>query len=371
MVPPGGSPGEADGWVQQGSVFADRPAPDTAEAAEAAVGAGTADEGEPVGRDESARPPDRDRAARKVAQADQRLAEKPGPVLSGWWAVPAGSLGVLGCLWVVCCLGVLPERFVRRAGLWQFSEAVWPRLWQAGALGCCTLLTLLAFAGLTRGRVGSAWVLTLFGRYRGSVRRTGLLWVSPLVLRRRVDVRLRHWRSEPMAVVDARGMPLSVVVLVVWRVRDSARALLTVDDHLEFLREQVEAATVRVLARLPADAFHEETPTLRDVEALGAELTRVLAERCAPVGLALYDAQPTRIEYAPAVAAAMRREQLAAIDAKHRDQALDSVVRTADETVRRLTASGLVHLDDRERQRLIKDLTLALVTARGTAAKTN
>ncbi|WMX48980.1 SPFH domain-containing protein [Streptomyces roseicoloratus] len=207
-------------------------------------------------------------------------------------------------------------------------------------------------------------VLTLFGDYRGTVRRTGLLWVSPLLLRRRVDVRLRHWRSEPLSAVDAKGTALNVVVLVVWRVRDTVRAALGVDRHEEYLREQVEAAMARVLSQLPADAFHEDAPTLRDAEAVGEALTRMLSAECAPVGIDVFSAQPTRIEYAPEVAAAMQRRRIAAIDAKHRDSVLTSVVDAVDDVVHRLTSRGLVELDDYERKALVKDLTVAFYTGR-------
>ncbi|MGG8405821.1 SPFH domain-containing protein, partial [Streptomyces sp. 12297] len=218
--------------------------------------------------------------------------------------------------------------------------------------------------GLGRGRSGHAWVLTLFGRYRGTVRRTGLVWVSPLLLRRRVDVRLRHWRSESMPAVDSGGLALRVVVQVVWRVRDTARATLAVEDHTEYLAEQVEAATARVLSQLPADAFHEEAPTLRNAEAVGDALTRMLAADTEAVGIDVFSAQPTRIEYAPEVAAAMQRRRVAAIDAKHRDSVLSSVVDAVDDTVRRLTSRGIVELDDYERKALVKDLTVAFYTGR-------
>lgn len=279
------------------------------------------------------------------------LVERPGPALPGWCAVlvALASLGAAAAL-------LWPARPPRPVHLPP---------WQWAVLACCAVVTVVALGGLTRGRTGTAWVLTLFGRYRGSVRRTGLVWISPFVLRRRIDVRLRHWRSEPIAVVDAEGAALRVVVLVVWSVRDTARALLAVDDHLEYLREQVEAATARVLSQLPADAFRDDGPSLRDAEAVGDRLTRLLAAECRPVGVAVFSAQPTRIEYAPEVAAAMRRRQLAAIDAKHRDTVLTSVIDAVDDTVTRLTARGLVELDDFERQALVKDLTVAFCTRRG------
>ncbi|TGA86230.1 SPFH domain-containing protein, partial [Streptomyces sp. MZ04] len=239
------------------------------------------------------------------------------------------------------------------------GPAQWASLAGSGALA------LFGFGGLARGRVGKAWVLTLFGRYRGSVRRTGLMWVNPLLLRRRVDVRLRHWRSEPMPAVDRGGVALRVVVLVVWRVKDAARATLGVADHQEYLRECVESATARVLSRLPADAFHDDTPTLRDADAVGDALTRMLAAEAEPVGIEVFSAQPTRIEYAPEVAETMHRRRVEALDARHRDTVLTSVVDSVEDTVTRLTTRGLVELDDYERKALVKDLTVAFYTGHG------
>ncbi|MEV3860745.1 SPFH domain-containing protein [Streptomyces sp. NPDC050095] len=230
-------------------------------------------------------------------------------------------------------------------------------------------LAVLAFGGLTRCRAGGSWVLTLCGRYRGTVRRTGLRWISPLMLRRRVDVRLRHWRSEPLAAVDAQGTALRVEVMVVWRVRDTARALFAVEDHLRYLREQIEAALARVLSQLPADSFHEfregqeASPTLRDTESVGAELTRLLGAECARAGLEVFSAQPVRIEYAPEVADVMRRRRIAALEARHRAGVLAGVVDSVQDTVERLTGRGLVELDDHERNALVRELTVAFATA--------
>ncbi|MFH9726346.1 hypothetical protein ACH4M4_25795 [Streptomyces sp. NPDC017254] len=92
---------------------------------------------------------------RRPPPVDHDLVERPGPAAPGWVAILTGLTALAGCV----------------------------------------VVTVVAFGGLTRGRTGSAWVLSLFGRYRGSVRRTGLVWISPFVLRRRIDVRLRHWRS--------------------------------------------------------------------------------------------------------------------------------------------------------------------------------
>ncbi|MFE9254752.1 SPFH domain-containing protein [Streptomyces sp. NPDC006879] len=304
---------------------------------------------------------------RPAPPVDPALSERPGPALPGWIAIVLGVCALVVCGVVVWRSGVLPERVLHPLGLApRPHRGIGAQDWPVLALGAA--FAVFAFGGLGRGRVGHAWVLTLFGRYRGSVRRTGLVWVSPLLLRRRVDVRLRHWRSEPMPAVDANGVALQVVVHVVWRIKDTARAALAVEDHRTYLAEQVESAMARVLSRLPADAFHEDAPTLRNAEAVGDALTRMLCAEAEPVGVQVFSAQPTRIEYAPEVAAAMQRRRVAALDAKHRDSVLTAVVDAVDDTVQRLTSRGLVELDDYERRALVKDLTVAFYTGRAEAA---
>ncbi|MEU5700875.1 SPFH domain-containing protein [Streptomyces aurantiacus] len=315
---------------------------------------------------------------RPAPEVDPGLVERPARVLPGMAGALAGAVGATGCVLASWWAGVLPPLAVAALGLPAHTGAglggpQWAALAGCGALG------LFGFGGLARGRTGRAWVLGLFGRYRGTVRRTGLMWVNPLVLRRRIDVRLRHWRSDPMPAVDANGVALRVVVLVVWRVRDTARAALGVEDHELYLRECVEAALARVLAQLPADvsphsphsprSSHSshavDSATLRNTEAVSDALTRLVAADAAAAGLQVYSAQPLGVEYAPEIAAVMQRRRLAALDAQHRDKVLTSVVDSVEDTVTRLTLRGLVELDDYERKALVKDLTVAFYTGHG------
>ncbi|GGW26848.1 SPFH domain-containing protein [Streptomyces caelestis] len=299
-------------------------------------------------------------APRPVPQVDPDLVERPARVLPGAAGVLAGACGVAGCAATSWWAGLLPPlvlealRLPAHAGA-GLGPAQWAAYAGAGALG------LFGFGGLARGRTGRAWVLDLFGRYRGTVRRSGLLWVNPLLLRRRVDVRLRHWRSEPVPAADGTGVALRVVVLVVWRVRDTARATLGVEDHETYLRECVEAALARVPVEMPGG-------TKGSTDAAAEALTRLVAADAAPVGLEVFSVQPVRVEYAPEVAAAMHRRRIAALDAQHRASVLTSVVDSVEDTVTRLTMRGLVELDDYERKALVKDLTVAFCAGRGETA---
>ncbi|SDO35302.1 SPFH domain / Band 7 family protein [Streptomyces sp. cf386] len=294
---------------------------------------------------------------RPEPQVDPELVERPARVLPGAAGVLAGACGAAGCLATSWWAGVLPPLVVDAlrlpvsagAGL---GPAQWAAYTGAGALG------LFGLGGLARGQTGRAWVLGLFGRYRGTVRRTGLLWVNPLLLRRRVDVRLRHWRSEQLPAADGNGVALCTVVLVVWRVKDTARATLGVEDHETYLRECVEAALARVPVEMPG-------ATRGSVETTADTLTRLVVRDAGAVGLEVFSVRPVRVEYAPEVAAAMHRRRIAALDAQHRATMLTSVVDSVEDTVTRLTVRGLVELDDYERKALVKDLTVAFCVGRG------
>ncbi|MFE2061649.1 SPFH domain-containing protein [Streptomyces sp. NPDC059467] len=295
---------------------------------------------------------------RPAAAVDPSLVERPAGVLPGVAGVAAGLGGVAGGLAATWWAGALPPLVAHALYLPAYAGAgagFGPAQWAAcaGAGALC----LFGFGGLARGVTGRAWVLGLFGRYRGTVRRTGLVWINPLLVRRRVDIRLRHWRSEEMPAADGNGVALRVVVLVVWRVRDTARAVLGVEDHETYLRECVEAA----LARVPV----EPAGTARgSVEVAADALTRLVSADAAGIGLEVFSVRPVRVEYAPEVAPAMQRRRIAALDARQRAGMLAGVVDSVEDTVTRLTMRGLVELDDYERKVLVRDLTVAFCSGR-------
>lgn len=287
-------------------------------------------------------------------------AERPGPCLPGWVAGPAAGAAAVTAVWLLWQAGVLPGGGAGHV-LPPHSPhtGAGPGLWS----GLTVLAALAAFSlsGLTRGRPGAVWVLTRCGAYRGSVRRTGLLWISPLLRRRRIDVSLRHWRSRPIEVADSHGTPLQVSVLVVWRVRDSARAVFATADSTRHLRAAVEAGLARALSRHPADDFGGASPTLRDCDRLAEELHALIAAEVRPVGIELFSATPVRIDYGCEVAPAMRRARIAALELRERRATLDGVLTLVTETVRGVGERGGVDLDAYERKALVRDLTVALL----------
>jgi regulator of protease activity HflC (stomatin/prohibitin superfamily) len=299
------------------------------------------------------------------------LTEHQGKCLPGWPAVLTAVAATGAALWLLWRLGVVPRRIAGhtllpapadRGHLAQLHGGTPFGLW--GAVMLLAALISVALGGLIRGRPGTVWLLSRCGAYRGTVRRTGLLWINPLFGCRRVDVRLRHWRSRAIDAVDADGTRLTTTVLLVWRVRDTARACFMVDDHVLYLREQVESTVARVLSRLPADDFRGAGPTLRDTDRVGEWLTGELAREMRPVGIQVFSARPVRIEYAPEVAEAMHRHRLAALGARHRQAVLDEAIASVADTVRKLSERGLADLDEYERKALVRELTVAFCTGR-------
>ena len=188
----------------------------------------------------AAAPPRPPPSAAARAARRPRLVERPRGCCRAGRACSPGPCALAGIGAVLWWAGALPRPRCEALGLPAFRYAGSDRAvgrYAGRARSACS-----GSAGSAAAGPGGPGCSALFGGYRGTVRRTGLIWVNPLLLRRRVDVRLRHWRSEPMPAVDANGVALRVVVLVVWRVRDTARATLGVEDHESYLRECVEAA---------------------------------------------------------------------------------------------------------------------------------
>ncbi|GAA5004410.1 SPFH domain-containing protein [Kitasatospora paranensis] len=310
-------------------------------------------------------------AARRPPRVDQAVRERHALALPGWLALLVLLLGAVGIAVIVARAGLLPQiealpdlrlDAVRRSGPVGLTD---PEIAGVTAVG---LLLVLVLGGLLSNPGGEARVLTRWGRYRGTVRRAGLVWVNPLARRRRVDVRLRHWRSDPVTVTDRTGTPIVVRLLVVWRVRDTARAVLSVADFEAYLREQIHAVLTRTASRLPCDSNSAPGPALRDGQWFADELSRALAAEAHAAGLEVYSAQPVALEYAPEVAESMRRRRLADLDAGLRTVLVDDAVEAAALAVRRLERATAHELDEAARSALMEQLLVAFVAPAGVSA---
>ncbi len=208
------------------------------------------------------------------------------------------------------------------AGAWLLYLAA---VTLSGALFVVAALVLAAAglggAGLYVLQPNQAAVLLFFGDYRGTDRAPGLRWTNPLYRRRKISLRIRNFNTSTSKVNDANGNPIMVAAVVVWQVVDTARAVFEVDDFVNYVMVQAEAA-VRHLARsYPYDSFEDihVVTLIGEVDEINQSLTVELQERLGAAGVNVLEARLTDLSYAPEIAESMlRRQQAAAVVAARR-----------------------------------------------------
>ncbi len=186
-------------------------------------------------------------------------------------------------------------------------------------------------------------VLTLFGDYRGTDTKPGLRWANPLYLSKKVSLRVRNFTTQTSKVNDARGNPIEIAAVVVWRVTDTARAVFGVDNFTNYVQIQAESA-VRQLARLyPYDAFDEAdvTTLIGDTSKINEDLLVELQDRANDAGVEIMETRITDLAYAPEIAESMLcRQQAAAIVAARKKIVEGAVLMVRD------AVAGLEEGDD-------------------------
>ncbi len=186
------------------------------------------------------------------------------------------------------------------------------RRWPIVAVIVAPLVLIFVACGFYMLQPNQAAAITLFGDYKGTDRTTGLRWVLPWMMRKKVSVRANNFISDKIKVNDLRGNPIEMAAQIVWRVVDTAQALFDVDDYKEFVRVQVEAAIRTIGSRYPYDDFEHLEVTLRgNHDEVGVELRKELIARLAVAGITVDECGFTHLAYAQEIAGAMLRRQQA------------------------------------------------------------
>ncbi|KAB2375424.1 SPFH domain-containing protein [Actinomadura montaniterrae] len=232
------------------------------------------------------------------------------------------------------------------------------------AAGIVLIIAGLVIAlGLTPVAPGEARVLQLLGRYKGTVREDGLRWVNPLTDRRKVSTRIRNHETGLAKVNDLDGNPIEISAVVVWQVRDTARAVFEVDDFVEFVAFQTEAAVRHIAGSFPYDAA--ERTSLRDnADEITGQLSDELRQRVASAGVDIVESRITRLAYAPEIAQAMLRRQQAGAVVAARERIVDGAVGMVQRALDRLDEEDVVDLDEERKAAMVSNLLVVLCADR-------
>ncbi|WP_030172428.1 SPFH domain-containing protein [Spirillospora albida] len=225
------------------------------------------------------------------------------------------------------------------------------------------LAGLVLMVGLTAIAPGEARVLQVLGKYAGTVREDGLRWVNPITERKRVSTRIRNHETGHAKVNDLDGNPIEISAVVVWQVQDTARAVFEVDDFVEFVAFQTEAAVRHIAGSYPYDAA--DRISLRDnADEITRQLSEELALRVASAGVGIIESRITRLAYAPEIAQAMLRRQQAGAVVAARQRIVEGAVGMVQDALGRLEAQNVVELDEERKAAMVSNLLVVLCADR-------
>ncbi|WP_435877951.1 SPFH domain-containing protein [Streptomyces kurssanovii] len=223
------------------------------------------------------------------------------------------------------------------------------------------IAAFLAMCGLNMVAPGEARVVQLFGRYRGTIRTDGLRWVNPLTARTKISTRVRNHETAVLKVNDAYGNPIELAAVVVWKVEDTAQAMFEVDDFLEFVSTQTEAAVRHIAIEYPYDAHDEEGLSLRgNAEEITEKLAVELHARVEAAGVHIIESRFTHLAYAPEIASAMLQRQQAGAVVAARRQIVDGAVGMVEAALARIAEQGIVELDSERKAAMVSNLMVVL-----------
>ncbi|NYJ07590.1 SPFH domain-containing protein [Petropleomorpha daqingensis] len=233
---------------------------------------------------------------------------------------------------------------------------------QPGWLAVPAVVGILVLISLVVVQPGQTQVVQFFGRYVGTVRRTGLSLVVPLSIRRSISVRVRNFETSHLKVNDADGNPVEIAAIVVWQVADTAKAVYAVDDYLNFVRVQAESALRHVATTHPYDdAGAEGATSLRgSTDIVAAELATEVAQRVALAGVEIVEVRISHLAYAAEIAQAMLRRQQANAVVAARTRIVEGAVGMVELALARLGERGIVDLDEERKAAMVSNLMVVL-----------
>lgn len=245
---------------------------------------------------------------------------------------------------------------------WGIFDAANRGLFGPLAIAVGSFVFLFVLCGFYMLQPNQAAAITLFGAYRGTDRASGLRWVMPWLIRKKISVRANNMISERIKVNDARGNPIEIAAQVVWRVTDTAQALFDIDDYKAFVIVQTEAAVRTIGSRYAYDDLeHPEEVTLRGShDVVNAELREELIERLKVAGIMVDECGLTHLAYAQEIAGAMLRRQQAQAVVAARATLVAGAVGMVEMALDSLSEKGVVELDDERRATMVSNLMVVL-----------
>ena len=241
------------------------------------------------------------------------------------------------------------------------------------------IVSLICLSGIVKLEPNEVAAMVFFGKYRGTLCTNGYFWVNPFMSKKKMTLRARNLDGKPIKVNDKEGNPILIGLVVVWRLKDTYKALFDVDlqenaatqnvnsrmNALEkFVSIQSDAALRQVAGRYAYDnnegSSDADEITLRSGGSeINEQLVGCLNERLSMAGIEVIEARINNLNYAPEIAAVMLRRQQASAVVSAREKIVEGAVTMVRMALDRLQSEG-IELDEEKRAAMVSNLLVVL-----------
>jgi len=188
-----------------------------------------------------------------------------------------------------------------------------------------------------------------------------LRWANPLCTRKAISLRVRNFESGKLKVNDARGNPIEIATVVVWKVVDTAEAYFEVDDYESFVTIQSESALRNLANAYPYEPHEEEKLSLRgDPIQIAEKIKKEVQDRLEKAGVLVIEARITHLAYSPEIAQAMLRKQQAGAILAARRLIVKGAVEMVTDALNTLTEEHNFQLDEERKAAMISNLLVVI-----------
>jgi regulator of protease activity HflC (stomatin/prohibitin superfamily) len=225
------------------------------------------------------------------------------------------------------------------------------------------LVFLIIMAGFIAIEPNSSRVLILFGKYSGTAKNSGFVWVNPFFTKRKISLRANNLDTKPVKVNDKQGNPIIIGAVVVWRVENTYKAAFDVDHYATFVVTQIESAIRKLAGHYNYDHFGEDTEeiTLRSsADEVSELLEREVSERLSLAGIHVIEARISHLAYAEEIAHAMLQRQQATAVVAARSKIVEGAVGMVEMALAELSKKSIVTLDEERKAQMVSNLMVVL-----------
>ena len=224
-------------------------------------------------------------------------------------------------------------------------------------LMCCNFITITP---------GEALVLTYYGKYVGTCKKSGFFWVRPYTEKSLISLKSNHYNGNMIKVNDKDGTPVLIGLVCIWKIKDTVKATYCVKNYFNFMQGQTESAIRFIANKFSYDSNEENEPTLKSGnEDINTLLKLELQRRTKIAGIEIEDARITEISYGNEIASMMLQKQAADAIISSKKKISKSAIQIIDDSIKELERRNVCKFKDEEKSRLVSNMMVVLNMDKG------